>query len=66
MDKVILTDKTEFEILENSSLSNIKFNVKSAGDIKQVVHAFQDENLKSVTFTHEGKTTADRIESAFR
>lgn len=59
MDKVILTDKTEFEILENSSLSNIKINVKSTGDIKQVVHAFQDENLKSVTFTHEGKTTAE-------
>lgn len=59
MDKVILTDKTEFEVLENSSLSNIKINVKSTGDIKHVVHAFQDENLKSVTFTHEGKTTAE-------
>lgn len=59
MDKIILTDKTEFEILENSSLSNIKINVKSTGDIKLVVHAFQDENLKSVTFTHDGKTTAE-------
>ena len=59
MDKVILTDKTEFEVLENSSLSNIKINAKSTGDIKLVVHAFQDENLKSVTFTHDGKTTAE-------
>ena len=58
MDKIILTDKTEFEVLENSSLSNIKINIKDVSDIKQVVHAFQDENLTSVTFTHEGKTTA--------
>ena len=58
MDKVILTDKTEFEVLENSSLSNIKINVKKSSDIKQVVHAFRDENLTSVTFTHDGETTA--------
>lgn len=59
MDKIILTDKIEFEVLENSSLSNIKINVKSTGDIKQVVHAFQDENLTSVKFTHKGQTTAE-------
>ena len=59
MDKIILTDKTEFEVLENSSLSNIKINVKYIPDIKQVVHAFQDANLTSVTFTHDGKTTAE-------
>ena len=58
MDKVILTDKTEFEVLENSSLSNIKINVEKSSDIKQVVHAFRDENLTSVTFTHDGETTA--------
>ena len=59
MDKIILTDKTEFKVLENSRLSNIKINIKDVSDIKQVVHAFQDENLTSVTFTHEGKTTAE-------
>lgn len=59
MDKIILTDKTEFEVLENSSLHNIKINVKDPSDIKQVIHAFQDENLTSVTFTHDGKTTAE-------
>lgn len=58
MDKVILTDKTEFEVLENSSLSNIKINAEKSSDIKQVVHAFRDENLTSVTFTHDGETTA--------
>ena len=58
MDKVILTDNTEFEVLENSSLSNIKIRVKKVSDIKQVVHAFRDENLTSVTFTHDGETTA--------
>ena len=58
MDKVILTDKTEFEVLENSSLSNIKIRVKKVSDIKQVVHAFRDENLTSVTFTHDGEETA--------
>lgn len=58
MDKVILTDKTEFEVLENSSLSSIKIRVKNVSDIKQVVHAFRDENLTSVTFTHDGETTA--------
>ena len=58
MDKVILTDKTEFEVLENSSLSNIKINVEKSSDIKQVVHAFRDENLTSVTFTNDGETTS--------
>lgn len=58
MDKVILTDKTEFEVLENSSLSNIKIRVKKVSDIKQVVHAFRDENLASVTFTHDGEITS--------
>ena len=57
MDKVILTDKTEFDVLENSSLSNINIRVKKVSDIKQVVHAFRDENLTSVTFTHDGEET---------
>lgn len=57
MDKVVLTDKTEFEVLENSSLSNIKIRVKKVSDIKQVVHAFRDENLTSITFTHDGEET---------
>ena len=57
MDKVILTDNTEFEVLENSSLNNIKIRVKKVSDIKQVVHAFRDENLTSVTFTHDGEET---------
>ena len=55
MDKVILTDKTEFEVLENSSLSNIKIRVKKVSDIKQVIQAFRDENLTTVTFTHDGE-----------
>ena len=57
MDKVILTDKTEFEVPENSSLSNIKIRVKSVSDIKQVIRAFRDENLTTVTFTHDGEET---------
>ena len=57
MDKVILTDKTEFEVLENSSLSNIKIRVKNVSDIKQVIREFRDENLTSVTFTHDGEET---------
>lgn len=59
MGKIILTDKAEYEVLENSSLSNIKINVKDPSDIKQVVHAFQDANLTSVVFAHDGKTTAE-------
>lgn len=62
MDKVILTDKTEFEVLENSSLSSIKIRVKNVSDIKQVVHAFRDENLTTVTFTHDGETTAKYLD----
>ena len=57
MDKVILTDKTEFEVPENSSLSNIKIRVKNVSDIKQVIRAFRDENLTTVTFTHDGEET---------
>ena len=57
MDKVILTDKTEFEVPESSSLSNIKIRVKNVSDIKQVIRAFRDENLTTVTFTHDGEET---------
>ena len=58
MDKIILTDKTEFEIAEGASLGNIKINIKDVSDIKPVVNAFQDENLAFVTFTHDGNVTA--------
>ena len=58
MDKIILTDKTEFEIAEGASLGNIKINIKDVSDINPVVNAFQDENLAFVTFTHDGNVTA--------
>ena len=52
MDKIILKDKTEFEIAEGVSLGNIQIQAKSFDEIKTITDAFSADNLKEVTFTH--------------
>ena len=52
MDKIILKDKTEFEIAEGASLGNIQIESKSFNEIKTITDAFSADNLKEVTFTH--------------
>ena len=52
MDKIILKDKTTFEIAEGASLGNIQIQSKSFDEIKTITDAFTAANLKEVTFTH--------------
>lgn len=57
MDKIILKDKTEFEIAEGASLGNIQIQSKSFDGIKIITDAFTADNLAEVTFTHNGETS---------
>ena len=52
MDKIILANKTEFEIADGASLSSIKIQAKNFDTIKTITDAFTEANLKEVTFTH--------------
>lgn len=52
MDKIILKDKTEFEIADGASLGNIEIQSKNFDGIKTITDAFTADNLAEVTFTH--------------
>lgn len=52
MDKIILRDKTEFEVAEGASLGNIQIQSKDFDGIKAITDAFSADNLQEVTFTH--------------
>lgn len=57
MDKIILKDKTEFEIAEGASLGNIQIQSKNFDGIKTITDAFSAENISKVTFAHNGETS---------
>lgn len=57
MDKIILKDKTEFEIADGASLSNIQIKAKSFDSVKTITDAFTEENLQEVTFEHNGEAS---------
>ena len=52
MDKIILKNKTEFEIAEGASLGNIQIQLKDFDGIKSITDAFTADNISEVTFTH--------------
>lgn len=52
MDKIILANKTEFEIADGASLGNIQIKAESFDAIKTITDAFAENNLAEVTFTH--------------
>lgn len=52
MDKIILANKTEFEIADGASLGNIQIQSENFDAIKTITDAFSSENLVEVTFTH--------------
>ena len=52
MDKIILKDKTTFEIADGASLGNIQIQSKSFDGIKTITDAFAADNIAEVTFTH--------------
>lgn len=59
MDKIILRDKTEFEIADGASLGNIQIQSKDFDGIKTITDAFLAENISKVTFTHNGETSGE-------
>lgn len=59
MDKIILKNKTEFEIAEGASLSNIQIQSKSFDGIKTITDAFSSENISKVAFTHNDQISGE-------
>lgn len=57
MDKIVLKDKTTFEIADGASLGNIQIQSKDFNGIKAITDAFTADNLAEVTFTHNGETS---------
>ena len=57
MDKIILKNKTEFEIADGASLGNIQIKAENFGAIKTITDAFTADNLAEVAFTHNGETS---------
>ena len=52
MDKIILKDKTEFEIADGAILGNIQIKTENFEAVKTITDAFSEDNLQEVTFTH--------------
>lgn len=57
MDKIILKNKTEFEIAEGASLGNIQIQSKDFDGIKTITDAFTEDNLAEVTFKHNDEVS---------
>lgn len=57
MDKIILKNKTEFEIADGASLGNIQIKAENFDAVKTITDAFTADNLAEVTFTHNGETS---------
>lgn len=57
MDKIILANKTEFEIAEGASLGNIQIKAENFDAIKTITDAFTADNLAEVTFKHNNETS---------
>lgn len=57
MDKIILKNKTEFEIAEGASLGNIQIQSKNFDGIKTITDAFAENNLAEVTFKHNNEVS---------
>lgn len=55
MDKIILKNKTEFEVADGASLGNIQIKAENFEAIKTITDAFTADNLAEVTFTHNGE-----------
>ena len=57
MDKIILANKTEFEIVNGASLGNIQIQSKNFDGIKTITDAFAENNLAEVTFKHNDEVS---------
>lgn len=59
MDKIILANKTTFEIADGASLGNIQILSEDFNGIKSITDAFSEENISKVTFTHNDQTSGE-------
>lgn len=59
MDKIILKNKTEFEVSDGASLGNIQIKAENFDAIKTITDAFTADNLAKVTFTHNGEVSGE-------
>lgn len=59
MDKIILVNKTTFEIADGASLGNIQIRSEDFNGIKSITDAFSEENISKVTFTHNDQTSGE-------
>lgn len=57
MDKIILKDKTEFEVADGARLGNIQIKAENFDAVKTITDAFSVDNLQEVTFTHNGEAS---------
>lgn len=57
MDKIILKNKTEFEIADGASLGNIQIQSQNFDGIKTITDAFAENNIAEVTFTHNDEVS---------
>lgn len=61
MDKIVLKDGTEYEILEGASIDNIKIEVDEFDKIKGIDEKFSSDNLKEVKFKVNDEITGSYI-----
>lgn len=59
MDKIILANKTEYDIADGASLGNIQIKAENFDAIKTITDAFTADNLAEVTFTHNGEVSGE-------
>ena len=59
MDKIILKNKTEFEIAEGESRGNVQIKAENFDAVKTITDAFSEENISKVTFTHNDQTSGE-------
>lgn len=57
MDKIILKNKTEFEIADGASLGNIQIKAENFEAVKAITDAFTADNLAEVAFTHNDEVS---------
>lgn len=57
MDKIILANKTEFEVADGASLGNIQIKAENFDTIKTITDAFTADNLAEVTFKHDDEVS---------
>ena len=59
MDKIVLKDGTEYEILEGASIGRINMEVEEFSKIEEITNKFTKENLKEVKFKVNDNVTGE-------